>query len=249
LALTLGAASLAACQPKTTAVDGAPKSAPVAPSASASAAVALMASSSEMREDDRSLVGRIGENYTWLSRADGLFWAPFNCLAPPPADAYLSRSSAGAHARKLYNVLLQDPVAYASATKSSLQRPLFAPGTHHAPYADAGPDATTPQGPPRTWQVFLETSQVVVKESWAPTPCASGDGNGQIIGGTRYCLKTRGPLFVMARPRKPSGPTDDGWIYGTVVDGQVTAAGLMESCLGCHVKAPHGRLFGLPKAQ
>lgn len=207
-----------------------------------------------MREGDRSLVARIGENYTWLSRADGLFWAPINCFAPPPADAFLSRSAAGAHAQKVYNLFLQEPAAYATATGSVLQRPLFDPGTHRAPYApapttEAGAGTTTPQGPPRSWQVFLETSQVVVKESWAPTPCAGGDGNGQIIGGTRYCLKTRGPLFVMARPRTPSGPTDDGWIYGTVVDGQVTAAGLMASCMGCHVKAPHGRLFGLPKAQ
>lgn len=45
--------------------------------------------------------------------------------------------------------------------------------------------------------------------------------------------------------------TDDGWIYGTVAaDGRtVTSAGKVQSCMGCHLKAPHGRLFGVSKNQ
>jgi hypothetical protein len=43
--------------------------------------------------------------------------------------------------------------------------------------------------------------------------------------------------------------TDDGWVYGTLTpDGKtVTGVGRLENCMGCHQKAPHGRLFGLPK--
>ena len=42
--------------------------------------------------------------------------------------------------------------------------------------------------------------------------------------------------------------TDDGWVYATVKpSGEIVQAGMIESCMGCHVKAPHGRLFGLGK--
>jgi hypothetical protein len=49
---------------------------------------------------------------------------------------------------------------------------------------------------------------------------------------------------------EPGTPgTDAGWVYGTVTpDGkQVTSAGRVESCMGCHQDAPHDRLFGLAK--
>jgi hypothetical protein len=54
-------------------------------------------------------------------------------------------------------------------------------------------------------------------------------------------------LFIMAKTKDTDG-TDHGWIYGTVAtDGTVTSAGKVETCMHCHVEAPHGRLFGLPK--
>ena len=47
-------------------------------------------------------------------------------------------------------------------------------------------------------------------------------------------------------PQTPD--TDEGWVYGTVTpDGKkVTSAGKVESCMKCHQRAPHDRLFGLP---
>ena len=49
-------------------------------------------------------------------------------------------------------------------------------------------------------------------------------------------------LFVMVR--------GDEWIYGTVSpDGKITSAGQVESCIGCHVEAPHDRLFGIRSAE
>jgi len=47
----------------------------------------------------------------------------------------------------------------------------------------------------------------------------------------------------------PSTPdTDAGWVYATVTAaGQVTAAGRVASCMGCHeTSATHERLYGVP---
>jgi hypothetical protein len=54
-------------------------------------------------------------------------------------------------------------------------------------------------------------------------------------------------LFVIAKVG--GAGTDEGWIYGTVaVDGTVTSAGRVASCMGCHDEgATHERLFGLAK--
>ncbi|MBA3541386.1 MAG: hypothetical protein H0T79_17370 [Deltaproteobacteria bacterium] len=43
----------------------------------------------------------------------------------------------------------------------------------------------------------------------------------------------------------PADGTDAGWIYGTIVGGEVTSAGRVASCMGCHESASHERLFGL----
>ncbi|MGN6109119.1 MAG: hypothetical protein ACTHU0_28695 [Kofleriaceae bacterium] len=54
-------------------------------------------------------------------------------------------------------------------------------------------------------------------------------------------------LFVMKKlgDRGLAG-SDAGWIYGTVdVDGRVTSAGRVATCMGCHEDAARERLFGL----
>ncbi|MBY0262764.1 MAG: hypothetical protein K2Q20_10495 [Phycisphaerales bacterium] len=40
--------------------------------------------------------------------------------------------------------------------------------------------------------------------------------------------------------------TDDGWIYATIepATADITASGVIGSCVECHSKAPYGRLFG-----
>jgi hypothetical protein len=41
--------------------------------------------------------------------------------------------------------------------------------------------------------------------------------------------------------------TDEGWVYATITAaGEVTAAGRVASCMGCHEVATHERLFGVP---
>ena len=51
---------------------------------------------------------------------------------------------------------------------------------------------------------------------------------------------------MIARVARDAEGSDAGWVYGTVTpDGRVTSAGRVASCMGCHVDAPHERMFGL----
>lgn len=216
-----------------------PKSTPIVQDPQSSGAVAPVVESSS--PETASMIDRIGKSYEMLARADGLYWAPWDCRAPPPAPAFASATTEGDHARKLYRLFLLEPDAYAAATDSKLPSAAAGfPGIGRPTYAAR--DAGIADQP---WTVFGETDQVVVKESWKPNPCE----HGQLVGGESHCLQTRGPLFVMAHPKASAGAgraTDAGWIYGTIVDRQVTASGVVASCVSCHAKAPHGRLFGLP---
>ncbi len=230
LHLAVLALSVVGCQTKTAPATAEPKTTP-APS------VIVESTSPETT----LIVEKIGKSYELLARADGLYWAPWDCRAPPPAPAFRSATTEGEHARKIYRLWLQDSDRYASATESKMPALVDDWGTgrgRRPSYA-----ATDAGGSDQPWTVFGETEEVVVKESFVPNPCP----DGQLVAGEHVCLKERGPLFVMARPKTPHGATDDGWVYGTIVDGHVTASGIVASCIGCHAKAPHGRLFGLPR--
>ncbi|MFO0665400.1 MAG: hypothetical protein U0174_15705 [Polyangiaceae bacterium] len=192
------------------------------------------------------LVRQVAEGHLWLGRSDALFWAPLDCLAPPPDPTFLSAAKSGEHARKVYHLFLQDPAAYAAETHTTL--PAHADvGTHaRDPVFTRPPSSGIQPGP---WDVFRSTAQVLVKESWAPKECSRGDERiAATSGGKRFCAGEKGPLFIMVRPRSPASGTDDGWVYGTYVDGVVTAAGRVAACMNCHLHAPHGRLFGLPSS-
>jgi hypothetical protein len=99
--------------------------------------------------------------------------------------------------------------------------------------------------------------QVVVKEAWHPQEVTGGEIPDQTKSvyvaegkGSRF-FRTgeQGHLFIMVKLDPSTPGTDEGWVYGTVTpDGkQVTCAGRVESCMGCHSDAPHDRLFGLAK--
>lgn len=66
--------------------------------------------------------------------------------------------------------------------------------------------------------------------------------------GRLYSAAMKGPLFIMFKMAPKTPDTDEGWVYGTTTaDGkEVISAGRVESCMSCHQKAPHDRLFGLP---
>jgi hypothetical protein len=83
----------------------------------------------------------------------------------------------------------------------------------------------------------VPVGQVLVKEAWVPEQ------------GEPPKAKEKAGLFIMFKLDPGTPDTDEGWVYGTVTaDGKtVTSAGRVGSCMACHKKAPHDRLFGLPK--
>jgi hypothetical protein len=172
------------------------------------------------------------ENFTTPVDCQIPNWAPALCRMPEPGEDYLPaklRSSASkdedSHGQKLYFLYAKDKWAYLDVAQKA-----------------------SPVG------------QVLVKESWTaeeareatrhrifkgavgPDPYAEKDGKkyhvGKLVG-----------LYIMFKTEPKTPGTDEGWVYGTVsADGkQVTAAGRVESCMSCHVKAKHDRLFGLAK--
>jgi hypothetical protein len=164
----------------------------------------------------------------WGRVDDELRWAPFLCRAPYPGIARPSQSDdESTHGRKLYSVFAKNHAAY-------------------------------PDGP--------QDGQVVVKQSWIPElvdtdaglqlnayrsdagteadhfyPYAQGDGG-------IYRAAAPAGLFIMFRLDPSTPDTDEGWVYATVSPaGQVTAAGRVANCMGCHeTSATHERLFGVP---
>jgi len=158
-------------------------------------------------------------------------WAPLLCRLPEAGKDYLPakvRESASGdldtHGQKLYYLFAKDQAAY----------------------LDLG-------GKP------VAAGQFVVKESWHPvewTPMAAPEKQGPLApefavkkDRTWYRPGKPAGLYIMLKTDAKTPGTDDGWVYGTIsaLTGKVTAAGRVESCMECHLKAKHDRLFGLPK--
>ena len=167
----------------------------------------------------------------------------------PTYPTFVSKAASGGHGRKLYTLFIKDFAAYAalSGQKVAVDRQLRA-----MPALDA-------------------MEQVIVKEAWtpvestAPRDACPKDGPPSYLAQVTMERKTyraceQAGLFVMYRPTAGTEETDDGWVYGTVRFEQrakppkvgerwlvprVTAAGRVGSCMSCHTRAPHGRLFGL----
>jgi hypothetical protein len=174
-----------------------------------------------------------GEVFITPVDADIPRWAPTLCRMPEPGVDYLQaklRTSAstdeGTHGQKLYYLYAKDKPAYLGAAEKA-----------------------SPVG------------QVLVKESWTSEEVGK-DGPGSRIfkglvsadpciekAGKKYIAGKLVGLYIMMKLDAKTPDTDEGWVYGTVsADGkQVTAAGRVESCMSCHVKAKHDRLFGLAK--
>lgn len=148
--------------------------------------------------------------------------APGLCMFPPPPKARLSKSQDGeTHGKKLYCL-------YAKQRNSYLENK-----------ADV-------------------SDQVVVKEAWLPPTLEAvkaaeedyrtgkGTTESPILAFKTDVLGPKSGLYIMYNTGLKTPDTDEGWICGTVTsDGNtVTSAGRVQSCMGCHVSAPHGRLFG-----
>ncbi|HEY8926592.1 MAG TPA: hypothetical protein VIU64_19550 [Polyangia bacterium] len=169
----------------------------------------------------------IANDYKAWGRVDDEWrWAPFLCRLPLPAIARVSGSDdPSTHGQKLYSVFAKNHDAY-------------------------------PNGP--------HTDQVVVKESWIPelvsdagadfspgTPRYAADAGDHFYGfakgdGGVYRAGTFAGLYIMFKVAA-TPDTDEGWVYATITaGGEVTAAGRVASCMGCHEDAQHERLFGVP---
>ena len=166
--------------------------------------------------------------------------APAACLAPSPwtpASPRLSRSTHDAtHGRKLYFLYVKDFQTYFTIEYSAT-------------------------GPWRQPNELAKPGQILVKESWTPIHVGSAaDAPPRAyarppqprrvehteIDGHIYRTGQQADLFIMLKLDPATPDTDNGWVYGTVSPNgkTVTSAGRVESCMKCHLEAPHDRLFG-----
>jgi hypothetical protein len=164
------------------------------------------------------------EYQSWGRVDDEVRWAPFLCRLPLPGVAHVSGSEdASTHGQKLYSVFARNRSGY-----------------------PAGPHA----------------DQVVVKQSWKaeradgvafdPEGASHGPGDDHFYpyaekDGVVYRAASPAGLYIMFKIDPATPDTDEGWVYATIAPGgQVTAAGRVASCMGCHAHAKHERLFGVP---
>jgi hypothetical protein len=164
------------------------------------------------------------EYKAWGRVDDEVRFAPWLCRLPMRSRARVSE--AGPHARKVYFLYSSDRAAYVSLGHPEARR-------------------------------HVRPGFTIVKESFHAAEHAPGDRRGEveIAHGDPYRLLQDGErwvgagaphgLYIMKYVGRRRG-TDAGWVYGTIdAQGEVTGAGRISSCMGCHQDAPHGRLFGL----
>lgn len=197
-------------------------------------------------EIDATFVADVKEAFAaykaWGRVDDEMRWAPFLCRMPMPGRPAMSVASDGAHSKKLYSLFAKNHAAYAALN---------------------GNGATTPNGLPALGTPV--GAQIVAKESFLPevvgdapnvampngTAPAESDHFHPYVKGddgkTYRAGQLAGVYFVIEKPAGTIG-TDDGFVYGTVTPtGEVTSAGRVSSCMGCHAEAKHRRLFGPAK--
>jgi hypothetical protein len=163
---------------------------------------------------------------TWGRVDDEARWAPGLCRMPQPAQARISESEdSSTHGRKLYTVYAMDAQAYG-----------------FPPTATYG------------FQPVEGVEQVLVKEAFAPRELAAGEAwtmqlRPAVHEDKTYVPGDRRGLYLMFQLPTPAPDSDEGWVYATVdADLEtVTAAGRIETCMGCH-QTEEDRLFGLPNS-
>lgn len=201
------------------------------------ALIAVSASAASAAPDPHfaKIIKRAATDYQKWGRVDEMpNIAPDLCRAPMPADygkaAQVRQSSAedGPHHHKLFYLWASDKSAYLKqgtiGEGFAIIKQSFSTKRHVEDKAAANPKGAlgAAYGTPPPIR-------------WTKTPHGALE------------IDQPKELFIMAKTKDTEG-TDHGWIYGTVAtDGTVTSAGKVETCMHCHVEAPHGRLFGLPK--
>jgi len=167
----------------------------------------------------------------WGRVDDELRWAPFLCRLPEPGKPRMSAAAADSgHAKKLYSLFARE----------------------HADYVALATDPAH----------VAKGEQAVVKESYIPELVTDGSAPSQLFGGPStpgddhfspyltqdgkvYRASKIAGLYVILELPPTTPGTDEGFVYGTLSpDGEVTSAGRVASCMGCHLAAKHRRLFG-----
>jgi hypothetical protein len=137
-----------------------------------------------------------------------------------------SKAPQGAHGTKLYYLFASDRSAYLSGAEVATGFTIVKESFH----------ATTRS--PDTKPVVRGSMMMGMP---APVNWIETD-HGKLFAGAYS------GVYVMTKVGKRDG-TDDGWIYGTVsATGEVTSAGRVESCMGCHTTEA-SRLFGLQETK
>ncbi len=170
-----------------------------------------------------------GGNYGDYGNVDDIArWVPGLCRIPYMTIRATRSKDLATHGGKLYWMHAKDRDAYLAA----------------------GPGKVQPVG------------QVLVKEAFeakpGPSPGDAGErkrvkGGHSIVqrtakrdGKTFHPGKRKG-LYVMLKLDPKTEGTDEGWVYGTLTPDRkkVTSAGRVASCMTCHARATHDRMFGL----
>lgn len=185
-------------------------------------------------------VSTVSSHYErWVRVSDWLYWSPWSCVLLGPGNMPTESTSGdeATHGRKLYFLFAMDPEAYLAFSGR---------GEEAASY----PKAAMRPG----------ITQVIVKESWHPQEVPEGEQStasqadrnepADIVKSSTGKMYRKGDfagLFIMMKYDNPPIPADDGWVYATVAADRKTIlqSGRIDSCMGCHQNAPHGRLFGL----
>jgi hypothetical protein len=182
----------------------------------------------------RALLDTVTAAYpAWGQVDDQLRWAPYDCMAPPLPTARVSQGGETAHGQKIYTLYAMDPAAYGFPAWGGAPAPV--PGVAQAIVKVAYQPISVEdlqRRPPR------EQRELDLPPRLLPA----------VVDGVSYVPDERLGLFVMVRlaEGQDEAGTDQGWIYATTTaSGEVTAAGDLPSCRGCHERAGPDRLFGV----
>ncbi len=158
----------------------------------------------------------------WGRVDDEVRWAPWLCRMPLPGIARLSDSAdTDTHGKKLYSLFAKNRADY-------------------------------PRGP-NVGQVIVKQAFTAVRADGVTFDPAAADRAGTDHfypyaedGGVVYRTGDPAGLYIMFKVDPATPDTDAGWVYATLsARGDLTASGRIASCIGCHEKAPHDRLFGI----
>lgn len=168
----------------------------------------------------------IAANYESYGKVDDIMrWVPTLCMLQPPPKAQLSKSKdTSTHGQKLYYLYAKDRNSYVK-------------------------NETAAAGQTVVKEAWHQPSKEAVKAAADDKKSRDGSAAKPILMFDPVVLGPKSGLYIMYNTGSKTPDTDDGWVYGTVTADAKTvmSSGRVQSCMGCHVSAPHGRLFGLQK--